>query len=74
MKISNRVKRNIAFVLLLVGITCIIAQAWDVIVNPTSGRAWFELFGITVMTYYCLNRLQDLQNRLKRGIKFGARR
>lgn len=73
MKISNSVKRNISFVLLLIGIACIIARIWAVVIAPTSGQAWFELFGIVVITYLCLDRFLELQDRLKRGIKFGMK-
>ncbi len=73
MKISNRVKRNISFVLLLIGIACTVARIWTVVVTPTSGQAWFELFGIVVITYLCLDRFLELQDRLKRGIKSGTK-
>ncbi len=72
MKISNRVKRNISLTLLIIGIACIIARAWEVALDPKSGQAWFNLFGICVLTYCCLDRFLELRKRLKNGILFGT--
>lgn len=73
MRISNRVRRNVAFTLLLVGITCIIARAWQVVIDPSSGSAWFQLVGIIILTYICFDRFRELNNRVKQGILFGRR-
>lgn len=70
MKISNRVKRNISFILIIVGIACIAARAWDVITDPSSGRAWFKLVSIVVLTYFCFNSFRIYRARLKNGILF----
>ena len=73
MKLSNRVKRNISFTLMLLGVAIIIARAWDIVMEPSSGKAWFNLFSITVLTYICFDRFSELQKRVKKGIIFGSR-
>jgi len=73
MKVSNRIKRNIHFVLLLVGIACIIARIWEVVVSPSSGKAWFELFGAIILTYICFDSYIIYYQRVKSGIIFGSR-
>lgn len=73
MKISNRVRRNISFTLLLVGIACMIARGWQLAMDPASGRAWFNLFSMTVITYICFSRFRELSRRVKAGIVFGSR-
>lgn len=72
MMVSNRVKRNISGTLLIVGILCIIARIWDVAVSPKSGQAWFDLFGIIVLTYLCFDNFCIYRRRVKKGIKFGS--
>ncbi len=72
MKISNRVKRNISFVLTLLGIACIVADIWDVIIRPTSLKAWFDLCGMILMTYLCFDNFLIYRRRLKKGNLFGA--
>ncbi len=73
MKISNRVKRNISLTLVVIGVTCIISCLWDIIINPTSGKAWFDLARIALLTYLCFDRFRVLQRRVKSGIIFGSR-
>lgn len=72
MKISNRVKRNISLALLVVGVLCILARSWEVLMAPSSGRAWFELFGIVVITFLCVDNYLIYSRKVKRGIKFGS--
>lgn len=73
MKISNRVKRNISAVLLVIGILCIIGRAFDVVIAPKSGMAWFHLGGIIILTYLCFDNLRIYHRRVKNGITFGNR-
>lgn len=73
MKISNRVKRNISFTLSLVGLICIVARAWEVVLAPSSGRAWFDLSGMVVLTYLCFDNYLDYRRRVKAGIMFGSK-
>lgn len=68
MKISNPVKRNISLTLLIVGIMCIIARAWELILTPTSGKLWFELISIIILTYICFYRFRILQKRVRKGM------
>lgn len=71
MKISNRVKRNISLTLVIVGCAIFIARLIQVIETPSSGRAWFELFSICVLTYICFDSFSIYRRRVKRGILFG---
>ena len=73
MKISNRVKRNISFALSIIGLACIASRIWDVILDPSSVRAWFELFSILVMTYICFDNYVIYNRRVKKGVKFGSK-
>lgn len=72
-RISNRVKRNIYAALLVVGGGCMIVRGWEVAMNPTSGSAWFELSGITLLTYLCFDSYMVYRRRVKNGILFGRR-
>lgn len=65
MKISNRVKRNIALALLVIGLGCTIARVWQLLMEPASGKAWLELAAILVPTYFCFDRVKILQRRMK---------
>lgn len=53
--LSCKVKRNISGTLLVVGVICVIARLWDVVMEPDSGRARFELCGMGVLTYLCFD-------------------
>lgn len=70
--VSNRVKRNISATLLVVGVIGIIARIWGVITEPKSGMAWFELGGMILLTYLCLDNFMIYRHRIKNGIKFGS--
>ncbi len=71
MKVSNKTKRNINFTLIFIGIACIIARTLNVISDPESGKAWFELFGIIVLTYICYDSFMTYHRRVKNGIASG---
>lgn len=70
--ISNTVKRNISATLLVVGLFCIIGSIWDVVMEPKSGKAWFDLGGIVLLTYLCFDNFMTYRRRVKDGIKFGS--
>lgn len=53
--LSCKVKRNISGTLSVVGVICVIARLWDVVMEPDSGRAWFDLCGMVVLTYLCFD-------------------
>lgn len=53
--LSCKVKRNISGTLSVVGLFCVIARLWGVVMEPYSGRAWFELCGMVVLTYLCFD-------------------
>ena len=72
MQISNRVKRNIFLTLLIVGLASIAGRVWDVVMAPSSGRAWFDLAGIVVITYLCFDNYKTYRRRVRQGIKFGS--
>lgn len=63
--VSIKVKRNIAVFLCIIGILCLCIRLWSVITVPNSGKAWFELAGMAVLTYFCFDRLLGYQHRLK---------
>ncbi|MDE5877379.1 MAG: hypothetical protein K2H47_07800 [Muribaculaceae bacterium] len=73
MKLSNPVKRNISLTLLIVGIMCIIGRIWEIVMDPTSVKLWFELVSIIILTYICFDRFRVLQKRVRQGIIFGTR-
>ena len=72
MRISNRVKRNTAFILMLVGIACIIARTWNLMTAPSSGKLWFDLFGSIIITFLCFDNYMLYRRRVKKGILFGS--
>lgn len=72
MPISNRVKRNLSQTLSIVGLLCIASRIWDVASDPSSGRAWFDLFGIIILTYLCFDNYMVYRRRVKKGILYGA--
>lgn len=71
MKISNRTKRNLQAILVLVGCGCIASRLWDVIVTPSSGKAWFELCSIIFLTVLCFGSFLTYYRRVKSGIIYG---
>ncbi len=71
MKISNRVHRNISGVCLTLGTLLISLCIWEVAINPSSGKAWFELCGMMLLTYLQLDNFISYRKRVKEGILFG---
>lgn len=65
MKISYKLKRNISFVILLLGVVCVAAQIYGVAADPKSGRAWFDLASITFMTYFWLDSFRTYRRKAK---------
>lgn len=72
MQISNRVKRNTSLTLSIVGLVCIVSRVWDVTIAPSSGKAWFDLFGILLLTYLCFDNYIIYRRRVKQGINYGS--
>ena len=73
MKISNRVRRNLSFTLMLLGIAIIIERGWELVMNPTSGNAWFQLCSIILLTYICFDNFRIYRKRVEQGILFGSK-
>ena len=73
MKISNRVKRNILGILMTLGILLIAVSVGNVIENPSSGKAWFEMCGMILITYFQFDDLISYSKRVKEGIEFGSK-
>lgn len=71
MMISNRVKRNISGTLFVVGLSIMGIRASNVVANPSSGMAWFEFIGITILTWICYDSFSIYRKRVKNGILFG---
>ncbi len=69
--ISNKTKRNISGILVIIGAICLLARLFNVCLEPNSGKAWFELFGITVLLGLCIDNFRIFSRRVKKGIKFG---
>ncbi|MBD5175050.1 MAG: hypothetical protein HDT06_04455 [Bacteroidales bacterium] len=65
MKISLRVKRNISFSLMMLGVLCSLARGWDLAMNLTSGRAWFDFCGMLLLTYLCFDNFRDYCRRIR---------
>jgi len=65
MQIGNRVKRNLSLTLSIVGLLCIASRIWDVVSDPSSGRAWFDLFGIIILTYLSLDNYMTYRSRVR---------
>lgn len=57
---------------MVVGVLCTVGRLWDVVMDPKSGHAWFELFGIIVLTYLCFDDFSTYRSRVKKGIKYGS--
>lgn len=74
MKISNRVKRNISFTLFIVGLFCMAARSVNVVQNPHFFMTWFELTGITFLTWcICFDNFLIYRRKVKNGILFGSK-
>lgn len=73
MKVSNRVKRNLALTMSITGCIIIAARGWEVAMAPTSGKAWFELTGIMLLTWLSHDNFRKYNRRVKAGIKFSQR-
>ena len=69
--ISNRVKRNISVTLFVLGLVIMGIRASNVVANFSSGVAWFEFIGTTILTWVCYDNFSIYQRRVKRGILFG---
>ena len=67
--LSNRVKRNISATLLVVGILCVVARAWNLAMTPKSGYAWFETGGMALLTYICLDNYLIYRRRVRNDKK-----
>lgn len=63
--LSLRTKRNLTFALFCVGIICILARLWEVVVEPQVTRNWFKLGGILVLTYCCYDSFMRYCRALK---------
>ncbi len=70
--ISNRVKRNISGTLMVLAIILAVVRGWNVMVEPTSGKAWFELFAMLLAVYICFDNFSIYRRRVNAGIKFGS--
>lgn len=66
MQISNKVKRNISGSLSILGLAIIVCRIWGVALAPSSGRAWFDLFSIIILTYLCFDNYLRYSRRVKK--------
>lgn len=42
------------------------ARIWGVVMEPGAGKAWFELGGITFLTYLCFDNFMIYRRRVKK--------
>ncbi len=74
MKVSNRVKRNISFVLTIIGCAIIVARIVEPIMSKSiTGQNWFEIIGAIVITYCAFDNFNIYRKRVRDGIIFGSR-
>lgn len=73
MKVSNRVKRNISFTLFIVGIACVACRVWELVLDPSSGRAWWNVIGMAILTYFTFDSFMTYRRRVKNHILFGSK-
>lgn len=71
MRISNRVKRNVSFSMMILGCLIILARLWQVVSSPDSATAWIKLAGITLLTYFCFESFNNYRRKIRKGILFG---
>lgn len=63
--VSDRVKLRLHLMLSVIGFVCIAARVWNVVIEPASGRAWFELVGIIILTIGCFDSYLGYRKKLK---------
>lgn len=64
MKLSYRTKSYISLSLMLLGFFCIIVRIYDVASDPSSGRAWWDLFAISIMTFCCYDNFKTYRKKI----------
>lgn len=64
--VSNRLKRNKAGTLFVVGLLIIGVRASEVVADFSSGKAWFEFIGITVLTWLSYDNFSIYRRRSKK--------
>lgn len=64
--ISDRVKRNISAICIVIGTVCVISRVWEVIISPKSGSAWFELSGSILILFICIDSYINYRRRIKK--------
>ena len=71
MKTSNKVKRNIFLILMIIGILNCIGYILNIIMEGSSVNDWMKLFVALGFTFIALAYYHVFNKRLKRGIIFG---
>lgn len=64
--ISDRVKRNISAICIVIGTVFVISRVWEVIISPKSGSAWFELSGSILILFICIDSYINYRRRIKK--------
>ena len=49
---------------MMLGVLCSLARGWDLAMNLTSGRAWFDFCGMLLLTYLCFDNFNGYRKRL----------
>ena len=68
MKVSDRTKCNISFVLTLLGVAIIVARVTDAIMSagPVSGKQWLDIAGALVITWCAFDSWTVYRRRVRR--------
>ena len=71
MKVSNRVKRNLFFAVIIIGILNCIAIIIDMIMAESSLNNWMQLSATLGLTLFAFAYFIVYRKRVKKGIRFG---
>ena len=71
MKISNKVKRNIFLILMIIGVLNCIGYILNIIMEGSSVYDWMKLCAASGFTFIAFSYYHEFKKRIKRGIPFG---
>lgn len=73
MAVSNRVKRNISFVLTIIGCMIVAARVLDSVLNGNiDTKGWVDIIGACIITFCAYDNFSVYNKRVRKGIKFGS--
>ena len=71
MKISNKVKRNIFLLLMIIGVLNCIGYILNIIMEGSSVNDWMKLCAALGFTFIAFAYYHIFKKRIKRGFPFG---